>query len=671
MHEQTSSPSLPDSSAIPRSGYRRRLARLWLRRWKRHSYVFTLSFMYLLLLVVAIAAKTLRISYGGMPLIAIADFFRSEIFLVAAVFLMSAGALLNTRSASLKAGIFFVATILWVIIGLTEVLGTGYLLATGDEGFSFPFFVWAVKKLKHIAPMFSAEQSKAAVPLLAAAGLLLPIFFAAVYLQRSHRRFPTRSRRNNPRLGRWLMTVAPLAFVLSVLPSYYTDDVFASRAFTINAGLDALALAARDDRTPPPIRAGYALNSTLVPLNAGAGKTNLVIILLESTRASATSVYNPTLETTPTLKKLAASSVVAERAYAFVPQTSKSLVATLCGVESFLRRGVREALESRGIPAKCLARLVDEVGYDTAYFQSATRTFEHRGGLITNFGYKYFRSGDDIDKSGFETANYFGVEDNVMLEPSREWLAARAGKPFFVTYLTNTPHHPYLAPKRYGIKPYSGNELFNRYLNSVNYVDHFIDSLMRQYKELGLYRNTVFIIMGDHGEGFGEHGMWSHITTIYDEGLHIPLLIHDGRAPKAGRITVPVSALDVMPTALRMLGYRIEGGEYPGTVMSERAPEAPVWSYCWRERQCMSMTVGHFKLIHHFDHRPDELFDLLADPGETDDLKRKLPGRAAVMRGRLLTWWRGVNSWYARYYHARKTDPDARSAATAASAASH
>jgi arylsulfatase A-like enzyme len=65
------------------------------------------------------------------------------------------------------------------------------------------------------------------------------------------------------------------------------------------------------------------------------------------------------------------------------------------------------------------------------------------------------------------------------------------------------------------------------------------------------------VILGDHGEGFGEHGLKQHDNTIYDEGLHIPFLIHDPRRPESRRIEAPVTELDVLPTMADLLGFRI------------------------------------------------------------------------------------------------------------------
>ena len=100
-------------------------------------------------------------------------------------------------------------------------------------------------------------------------------------------------------------------------------------------------------------------------------------------------------------------------------------------------------------------------------------------------------------------------------------------KPFVAEYLIQhrAPRllPPYCAT---GTKHFVEDDKLNRYLNSVRYLDFFLKNLIEQYKKLGLYENTIFIIFGDHGEGFGEHGRYVHEDNPYEESLKIPLIIH-------------------------------------------------------------------------------------------------------------------------------------------------
>src|SRR3712207_3959195 len=162
---------------------------------------------------------------------------------------------------------------------------------------------------------------------------------------------------------------------------------------------------------------------------------SVVIVFLESTRARSTTPYNEDLETTPFLAELAGEGLAFEQAYAVVPHTSKALVASLCGVPPPLDTAKTES-EPGIIPARCVADLLKERGYRSAFFQSATEDFERRPQLVENLGYDDFFATEDMSKEGFEETNYFGHEDNIMLDPSREWLEENGDEPFLATYLT-------------------------------------------------------------------------------------------------------------------------------------------------------------------------------------------------------------------------------------------
>src|SRR5215210_7125992 len=237
-------------------------------------------------------------------------------------------------------------------------------------------------------------------------------------------------------------------------------------------------------------------------------KRNVVLIHLESTRAGATTPYNSNLETTPFLDMLAKNSLLAERDYTVVPHTSKASVSVNCGIEPHLVQPTTEA-NPHGIPAPCLATLLKDQGYKSVFFQSSTQDFENFGGLVKNFGYEEYYPLESMDQEGFERTNYFGLEDDIMLMPSENWLKKHKDEPFLAEYLLGTGHHDYRClDTRYGQEDFSDDALVNSYLNCMRLQDIFLQNLIDQYKELGLYDNTIFVIYGDHGEGFGEHGRY-------------------------------------------------------------------------------------------------------------------------------------------------------------------
>jgi lipoteichoic acid synthase len=367
---------------------------------------------------------------------------------------------------------------------------------------------------------------------------------------------------------------------------------------------------------------------------------NLVIIVLESQRATSTL---PTTErpVTPFLDELATHSLTAERAYVVTPHTSKSLITIHCGVAPPLDITNSEAHE-RGIAGPCLPELLVGKGYRTAFFQSATEQFERRRDLARRMGFQQIESADTLPTRGFENVNYFGFEDDIMLEPSREWMDRNREHPFLLSYLTVTAHHDYRLPAAMERQDFVDDPVLNDYLNGLSYQDRFVRRVVDKVKALGLYENTVFVVVGDHGEGFGEHGVRQHDNTIYEEGIRVPLIIHDPRAGIRRSISDPVQQTAIMPTVTDLIGYRLHGSRSGGSAsLLSTAPRDPVNVTCFENARCVARLEGDLKYVHHFGDRRDEVYDLATDPTERHNLYRSADPdwltqqRAAVLRWRL------------------------------------
>jgi arylsulfatase A-like enzyme len=214
--------------------------------------------------------------------------------------------------------------------------------------------------------------------------------------------------------------------------------------------------------------------------------------------------------------------------------------------------------------------------------------------------------------------------------------------------MTGTGHAGYeCLPNRYGTQNFSDDDQLNLYLNCLYYLDSFLKNLIDQYKELGLYEDTIFVIFGDHGEGFGEHGRFMHGDTIYEEGLTVPLLVHaSGWFEDGERVKGLSSQIDILPTVVELLGYEVENGEYPGYSLLHPLPGGRTLMFsCISNRKCLASTRGDEKYIYHYGNQPEEVFDLSEDPLEKHDLahlysKEELDKR----REDLLAWHSRVNA---------------------------
>lgn len=449
-----------------------------------------------------------------------------------------------------------------------------------------------------------------------------------------------------PRLsaaGLCLISVGLISF--SLVPG--TAD--ANQSFSLSPPVNVLVTGVRspapEDLTAEDAsRLAASLKGARLEAMPGTEKRNVVLIHLESVRERSTDPYNPDANTTPFLDSLADRSLLVERAYTTIPHTSKALTSLNCGIYPHPETAIHEA-EPGGVPVNCLPKMLGEQGYNSMVFQAATGKFEDRPQLVENFGYDGFIGLEEMDKTGFERAGYLGYEDDIMLEPSRKWLEENGDEgPFLTSYVTITPHHEWLAPDRYGLRDYDVEDpRFNRYLNTVRYVDFFTKNLIQQYKDLGLYEDTIFIVYGDHGEGFAEHGVRGHDNVIHEEGLRVPLIIHDPQRWQDGEkigAEDPVNHMDIPPTILDLLNYRVVNGEYPGASVLDVPDGRTLFFNCRPDLLCMASTKGDEKYIYHYGKQPEEFYDLAEDPLEQNNLADEMPERELKQRREELIEWR-------------------------------
>ena len=508
----------------------------------------------------------------------------------------------------LRAVLFYLAHIASCVVGVYIVVNHEFGLRTGNP-LTWDTMVYAFTQGDQLAGLVGSEMTDSAIALLwtiIASTLALPLLVG---------RLIDPLLRWRPRKG--VKRAAVLALVALLFGSSWTAPT-ASAAFALAAPVRLAVSPVRDAFAYPSVSDAWPTDpgeTTLTPRD-GAQHRNLVLITLESQRATST-LPETRQPVTPVLDALAADSITPRRGYSVFPHTSKALTAVTCGIVPPADAANSEAEPTDGIPAACLPALLGEQGYASKFFQTATEHFERRRGTVANFGYDEFMPVDEMSTVGFHRANYFGYEEDIMLEPQREWLEQQEG-PFMLGMLTVTGHHDYKL-EGYEEIDFVDDPLLNKYLNSIHYQDAFVGRLIDMFKELGLYEDTVFIITGDHGEGFGEHRVYQHDNTIYEEGIRIPYLIHDPL--REGQVLDdPTDQLAILPTAVDLLGFDLVGAEgyRPSLLSGEEQP--PVVATCYARARCMATIDGDMKVIQHFGDRRDEVFDLSTDNYERVDL---------------------------------------------------
>jgi len=287
---------------------------------------------------------------------------------------------------------------------------------------------------------------------------------------------------------------------------------------------------------------------------------NVVIVILEGIQYSYTSLANKQSNLTPYLASLAKKGVEFSNTRSSVTHTTKAIFSLLTGRYPSVSQDISEAVPVARPYASLATILKGHLNFRTAFFQSAKGNFECRPGLVSNLGFDKFWARDDLgDPNCF--VGFLGCDEFSMLKPIVEWIQADS-KPFLLTILCSVTHDPYEVPEWFA-EP--AKEPVERYRQSISYTDRFLAALDVELTNLGLLEETIFCIVGDHGEAFGEHGLLGHERIAFDENLRIPWVI---RAPflinGASKVTEALSSIDVTPTLLGLLGFDISGCRFDG-----------------------------------------------------------------------------------------------------------
>ncbi|MCE7901356.1 MAG: LTA synthase family protein [Gammaproteobacteria bacterium PRO9] len=403
------------------------------------------------------------------------------------------------------------------------------------------------------------------------------------------------------------------------------------------------------------------------PRLAVAGTTkprrNVVIVMMESVRASSTGLYEASLGNTPFLRKMASGGALVEQMYAIEPRTSAAWIAILDGIDPgdgdmFFYWGAREA---RHPTAVGLPKLLESQGYATGFFTATHLQLQNDQQLIDNFGFDHVVHHDEgadgpaphpaaLDASRFPKINAFGLEDRALLEPIAQWMDAqgRKGTPFLLTVMTNVGHYPYDVPADWPRHAYDGgaNAPYSAYLDSIAYIDDFVRRLYGLFEERGLAGNTIFVVLGDHGESFGLHGPRQHFGQAYEEVLRIPAVIRaDGLIRPGTRIAGLRQQTDILPTILALLDLKVTAGKPAGqSLLAPADPKRKLYFSGVYEDSTLGLRSGNFKYLYNFGRTPLEVYDLGRDPLELNDLGGALPpGTRRAVEKELLVWRASVN----------------------------
>ena len=374
-----------------------------------------------------------------------------------------------------------------------------------------------------------------------------------------------------------------------------------------------------------------ALVPALYACHREVPRPNLLLVSIDTLRADRLGSYGYASAETPRLDALAARGWRFADASTVVPLTLPAHSSLLTGTFP-AHHGVRDnGGFYLGEEQATLAETLKAEGYRTGGFVGSF-VLDRRWGIAQGFD-RYF---DEFDLSKYDGVGMDVVQrrGDEVVEQAERWLGADTTTPFFAWVHLYDPHTPYDAPEPFRSR--HPQDIAGAYDAEIAWTDSLVGRLLDGLASRGALDRTIVIVVGDHGESLGAHGEQTHGFFIYEDTLHIPLLV-SGPSVGSRTVSAAVRIVDVMPTALDLLGIAsppaVQGRSLAPLGRGERldlVPMSETWyprfHYGWSE--LMSIRDGRYKLI----RAPRrELYDLERDPHETADLAAAERGRADTM----------------------------------------
>jgi len=394
--------------------------------------------------------------------------------------------------------------------------------------------------------------------------------------------------------------------------------------------------------------------------------TGVLLVVVDTLRADRLDCYGGALGLTPNMDAFASEGVLFRNAYSHAPWTLPSFASLLTSTyPSQHKAGGRIGGFNRLRPE------TDTVGksFQRAGFKTAS---------VVNVDFAAAAFGMD---NGFDVVDAMGNENNHVAriaagttDTALHWLDKMKGRPFFLLVHYFDPHLVYEPPTPFRERfarvedRGSGTTLFGEareilafrqgklnldqamierlealHNGEVAYTDQELGRLIKGLDERGLREKTVVVITADHGEEFFDHGGFEHGHTLYNELIHVPLLIRaPGRVPAGAEVDSVVRHIDLAPTLCALAGVD-RSASFEGLDLSplwERgAPrkDRPVFAegYFWGPERHYCRVADDYKTIVYEDRKTVEIYNIKTDPAERHNLAPSQPALRKLLKADL------------------------------------
>jgi arylsulfatase A-like enzyme len=351
----------------------------------------------------------------------------------------------------------------------------------------------------------------------------------------------------------------------------------------------------------------------------GGARRNVVLISLDTLRADHLSAYGYPRATSPRIDaQLAARGTLFADVSTTFPLTSPGHMSLMTGLfaGALPLPGVVDAFT----PAPLLAETLRDAGYVTgAYTEDAL--------LAGLFGF-WFGFDRFVERPLVGEARGAAT-----FADGARFLRDNRARRFFLFLHTYKVHAPYTSSPAYsgfadaadwngtlsgrGVPPEQQPHV-DAYDRAIREADDQVAGFLAELDRLGLADDTLVVLVSDHGEAFGEHGLVGHGFGGHQEQLHVPLVLRGPGIPEGRRVAAPASITDVLPTLLDLLGLPavdVQGRSLRAVLLDDDATDQRALPFLWIGDGARGLRHGAVKLLE-TAAQPPVLFDLAHDPGE-------------------------------------------------------
>jgi arylsulfatase A-like enzyme len=368
--------------------------------------------------------------------------------------------------------------------------------------------------------------------------------------------------------------------------------------------------------------------------------SNIILFVMESTPRDLVGIYDSSIEVTPNLIKYKSVSTAYYNMYAHIPSTPNSMLSLVNGIyplityKSFLNEYTYSSLPA--LPAE-----LKDHGWRTSFFSSSDLSFSNMRSFAQKTGFQAVEDNRVINCSlkAFHTTNtpLDGLNDQCIVDRYFQWVDQNKMEHKYSMMWTNQTHYPYFFDADKEVIYVNNNKDLNHYLNALKSSDEAFGMLMKGLEERGMLRNTMVIVIGDHGEAFGTHNQSTHASHIYEENVHIPCIIYSPLLCKGDTSNKICELIDIVPTISGIAGLS-QAPEWQGRSLFSHSQHDRAFFFCPYSDLLFGCRSGKWKYIYNAIHNEDELYDLVDDPKELKNVSSLHPDIAKKEHELIAAW---------------------------------